>query len=377
MSAQVTYPQPSAAPRTLAATLPQTRIHFDPVSENGFYVKLKERVDAYMKDKHPDGGFFVAGKAAAYLAFAIALYLLVLFGHFSGAITLALAVAAGVSTILMAINAGHDGAHNIVSRHRWLNQAALNASFTLVGVDPDLWQLRHAKSHHIFPNVNGCDIDIDSNMFLRLSPNHPRRWYQRWQHVYAPVLYAIVGFHSAFIQDFQYLFKTELANLKNIKHKPGFYVAFVARKIVYATLVFAIPLMLLPFAWWQIILGALLMNAVASFVFVSMLIGTHFAEEVTFPHPDENGALGRDFATHALETSLDWNPQSRLAQLVAGGANAHAAHHLFPHVSHRHYVPISKMIEETAREFGIRYNRTTFFGLIRSHFTFLRRMGAG
>ncbi len=377
MSTIVMYYSDDATQRSLAAPLPAARIHFDPISTNGFFTQLKTKVDAYMKDKHPDGGLFVAGKAAFYLALAVAFYLLVLFGGLSGGVTLALAVAAGVSTILMAINVGHDGAHNIVSRYRWLNQAALNASFTLVGVDPDLWQLRHAKSHHIFPNVSGCDIDIDSNMFLRLSPNHPRRWYQRWQHLYAPVLYAIVGFHSAFIQDFQYLFTTELANLKNIKHKPAFYVAFFVRKIVYATLVFVIPLILLPFAWWQIVLGALLMNAAASFVFVSMLIGTHFAEETAFPQPDETGALGHDFATHALVTSLDWNPQSRLAQFVAGGANAHAAHHLFPHVSHRHYVPISEMIEETAAEFGIRYNRTTFFGLIRSHLAFLRRMGAG
>ena len=377
MSAQVMYHPQVAAARNLAAALPAARIHFDPISENGFFAALKAKVDAYMTGKRPDGGLFVAGKAAFYLALAAALYLMALFAGFSGAVTLAFAVAAGVAAILMAINAGHDGAHNIVSRHRWLNQAALNASFTLVGVDPDLWQLRHAKSHHIFPNVNGCDIDIDSNVFLRLSPNHPRRWYQRWQHIYAPVLYAIVGFHSALVQDFQYLFKTELANLKNIRHKPTFYIAFFVRKIVYVTLVFVIPLMVLPFAWWQIVLGALLMNAVASFVFVSMLIGTHFAEEAAFPNPDETGALGHDFATHALVTSLDWNPQSRLAQFIAGGANAHAAHHLFPHVSHRHYVPISKMIEETAREFGIRYNRTTFLGLIRSHFAFLRRMGAG
>jgi linoleoyl-CoA desaturase len=377
MSAQVMYHPDRAALRSPAAAPPAARIHFDPISANGFFVALKAKVDAYLKDKHHDGGLFVAGKAAFYLALAVALYLLALFGDFSGTATLALAVGAGVATILMAINAGHDGAHNIVSRHRWLNKAVLNISFTLVGVDPDLWQLRHAKSHHIFPNVNGCDIDIDSNMFLRLSPNHPRRWYQRWQHIYAPLLYAIVGFHSAFIQDFQYLFKTELANLKNITHKPSSYVAFFARKIVYAALVFVVPLMLLPFAWWQVVLGALLMNAVASFVFVSMLIGTHFAEEVSFPHPDENGALGRDFAIHALETSLDWLPQSRLAQFISGGANAHAAHHLFPHVSHAHYVPISKMIEETALEFGVRYNRTTFFGLVSSHFRFLKRMGTG
>lgn len=377
MSVTVMYHPEAAAPRPLHASLPATRIHFDPVSANSFFVALKAKVDDHLKDKHPDGGLFVAGKAAFYLALAATLYALLLTGSFSGPVSLALGVGAGVATILMAINAGHDGAHNAVSRYRWLNKATLNVSFTLVGVDPDLWQLRHTKSHHIFPNVNGCDIDIDSNAFLRLSPNHPRRWYQRYQHIYAPFLYAIVGFHSAFLQDFQYLTTTELANLKNIKHKPGFYAAFFARKIAYAVIVLAIPIALLPFAWWHVVLGALLMNAVSSFVFVSMLIGTHFAEEVTFPHPDATGALGHDFATHALETSLDWLPQSRLAQFIAGGANAHAAHHLFPHVSHAHYVPISKMIEETAREHGMRYNKTTFFGLIRSHFAFLKRMGAG
>ena len=291
--------------------------------------------------------------------------------------TLALAVAYGVATILLGINVGHDGAHNAVSRALWLNQAALNVSFTLIGVDPHLWQLRHAKSHHIFPNVNGCDIDIDSNLFIRLSPNHPRRWYQRYQHIYAPVLYAIVGFQSAFVQDFQYLFKKELANLTDITHPKSFYAWFAVRKAIWIATMFVIPMIVLPFPWWQVALGAFIANAAGSFVFVSMLIGTHFADEAAFPAPGPTAPFEHDFATHALVTSLDWNPHSRLAQLVAGGANAHAAHHLFPHMSHAHYRQVSKIIEETARDHDVPYNRTTFAGLVTSHLRFLRRMGAG
>lgn len=90
-----------------------------------------------------------------------------------------------------------------------------------------------------------------------------------------------------------------------------------------------------------------------------------------------DGAFGHDFATHALITSLDWNPQSPLTQFVAGGANAHAAHHLFPHMSHAHYAAVSRLVERTAREYGIRYNRTTFLGLVASHFRFLHKMGTG
>lgn len=368
----VTYPAGTAA-------LPSApRIHFQPISANGFFATLRARVDDHFKatGAHPTGGFYIAIKAAVYFGLAALCYTLMLTGGFSEPMTLALAVAYGVATILLGVNVGHDGAHNAVSRRAWVNKAALNISFTLIGVDPHLWQLRHAKSHHIFPNVNGCDIDIDSNVFLRLSPNHPRRPHQRFQHIYAPFLYAIVGFQSAFIQDFQYLFKKELANLTNITHKPNFYVWFAVRKAIYAVIMFALPMALLPFPWWHVALGALIANATGSFVFVAMLIGTHFADETEFPEPGQDGAFAHDFATHALVTSLDWNPQSRLTQFVAGGANAHAAHHLFPHMSHAHYASVSRIVERTARDYGIRYNRTTFLGLVASHFRFLHKMGA-
>jgi linoleoyl-CoA desaturase len=369
----VTYVASQAQPIAHAAP----RIHFQPISANGFFTTLRRRVDDYFKqnNRHPGGGLYIALKAAFYFGCAALFYTLLLAGNFSASVSLALAVAYSISAIMLGINVGHDGAHNAVSRHPWINKAALNVSFTLIGVDPHLWQLRHAKSHHIFPNVNGCDIDIDSNLFLRLSPNHPRRWYQRYQHFYAPFLYTIVGFQSAFIQDFQYLFKKELANLTNITHPPKFYFWFAVRKIVYAAIMFAIPMIVLPFPWWYVVIGALIANAAGSFVFVAMLIGTHFADETEFPEPGPDGSLGHDFAVHALTTSLDWNPQSHVAQALAGGANAHAAHHLFPHMSHAHYVPVSRIIEQTAREFGVRYNRTTFLGLVASHFRFLHKMG--
>ncbi|MGL4421867.1 MAG: fatty acid desaturase, partial [Gemmataceae bacterium] len=58
-----------------------------------------------------------------------------------------------------------------------------------------------------------------------------------------------------------------------------------------------------------------------------------------------------------------------------GGVNAHAAHHLFPHVSHAHYRPIAAIIEATAAEHGVPYRKTTLPGIIVSHFRFLHRMG--
>ncbi|MGH6890626.1 MAG: fatty acid desaturase, partial [Dongiaceae bacterium] len=136
-----------------------------------------------------------------------------------------------------------------------------------------------------------------------------------------------------------------------------------------------IPVAVLPLPWWQVVAGALIMSFVSSVAFVTLLIGTHFAEETVFPEVDENGYVPYDWAIHALVTSLDWNPTSPWGSFIAGGANAHAAHHLFPSISHCHYVEITKLIQRTAAEFGVPYNQTTLPGIVASHFRFLKRMG--
>jgi linoleoyl-CoA desaturase len=112
-------------------------------------------------------------------------------------------------------------------------------------------------------------------------------------------------------------------------------------------------------------------------VFIVLLIGTHFAEETAFPIVNAKGELPHGWAYHALATSLDWSPESPLANFFAGGANAHAAHHLFPNVAHVHYPAITRIIADEAARHGIPYNRTTLPGMLTSHLRFLRRMGSG
>ena len=181
--------------------------------------------------------------------------------------------------------------------------------------------------------------------------------------------------HTVFIQDVQYLFKRELANMVDIRHPPSAYVGFVACKVVYLAIVFAIPALVLSIPWWQVLIGTLLMSFVSSCLFVYLLIGTHFAEETAFPETDENGELAHDWATHAMLTSLDWNPYSRVAHAIAGGSNAHAAHHLFPNISHTHYREITRIIAKVSVEYGVPHHVTDFPRMVRSHFRFLKAVG--
>ena len=88
-----------------------------------------------------------------------------------------------------------------------------------------------------------------------------------------------------------------------------------------------------------------------------------------------DGNVGHNWAIHNLLTACDWSPHNRVAHFFVGGVNAHASHHLFPRVSHAHYRAIAGIVEGTAAEFGVPYNKLTLPGIIRSHFRFLRKMG--
>jgi linoleoyl-CoA desaturase len=353
------------------------KIKFRAGNHAGFYRLLKQRVNAYFEEsgrsRHADWRAWT--KCALFAAIAAGSYCAILLTDHGPWQTLLLANLFGLSTLLLAINVAHDAAHDSLTGRPVVNRIIQIVIFMMLGADAYLWRLRHVKSHHTFPNVNGCDIDIDNTTFLRLSPNQPWRPYHRFQHLYAPLIFWLADVHTVFWQDFVYLRKRRLANMTDIHHPPHAYLLFVLGKLAYLTLILGIPIAMLPLPWWQVLLGVLIMTFVSSSAFVMLLIGTHFAEETLFPEHDREGYIPHDWAEHALVTSIDWSPTSVLATALAGGANAHAAHHLFPTVCHVHYRALTPIIERTAAEFGLTYNRTTLGHLIRSHFRFLWRMG--
>lgn len=352
-------------------------IRFPHESADNFHAAVRARAGAYFrragKSRFADRLFWF--KFALYGTLTVVAYALVIWHPFPAWVLIPVAAVFGVSSLLLGINAAHDGAHRSITRTWWVNDLIQFVSFTLIGVNAYLWRMRHTKSHHIFPNVNGCDIDIDENPFLRLSPNQPWRPHFRWQHLYAPAAYLLVALHTILFQDFVYLFKRRLANMTDIRHPPHQYALFVLSKVLYFGLVLGLPLAVLPVPWWQVVVGYFAMSASASVAFVFLLIGTHFSDDTEFPAVDAAGNLPHAWARHNLVTACDWSPTSRWAHFLTRGVNAHAAHHLFPAVCHTHYRALAEIIVDAADELGVPYHQTTLPGMIRSHFAFLKRMG--
>lgn len=311
-------------------------------------------------------------KAAAWAAVLAASYGALLAAPVSGWACLALAAIAAFAALMLAISAGHDAAHGAFFASPRANRALTIATFGLLGVDGNLWQRRHNGSHHAFPNVTGCDVDIDQNPVIRLSPHHARRPWQRWQHFYAPLAYALVQLHSIMVGDAIYLFRRRVANI--IRERPSWSDAaiFAGTKVTYALLALGLPMAALARPWWQVACGWLAISTLTSLTFVVLLIGTHFVEASTHPLAAADGAIAGSWARHQLATSLDWHPESRLANALSGGANAHAAHHLFPRVPHVHYVVLTPIIRAAARRHSVPYNHASFAAMIASHFRFLR-----
>jgi linoleoyl-CoA desaturase len=350
-------------------------IRFSLARDDLFLATLRQRVDALLRQPsvRRRGARATAAKDFCLAAGVVAAYAGLLTANGSEFRALLFTILFGLFALLLAINVGHDAAHHSLVKGSALNQILQCFAFLPLGVDAYLWQLRHSRSHHMFPNVNGCDIDIDHNPFFRLSPNQPSRRYFRYQAYYAPLMYCLVALHTIWWQDFVYLQKKELANLRDLRHGLARYVQFAVCKAAYVSLVILVPLFVARLPWWDVLINYITANFAVSLAFVFLLIGTHFSTEAEFPVPAEDGSLPFSWAEHVLRTSVDWNPDSAVTFWI-GGINAHAAHHLFPHLPHVYYARISPLIAETAREFGLPHHRTNFTGIVRSHFRFLKQM---
>jgi linoleoyl-CoA desaturase len=358
----------------------ESRIKFEEPRQGAFFAEIKRAAAEYFaatgKSRYATpgvwlkGGFYAALVAAAYAA---------MLGGFGGSLAVIAAGYAvfGLASLALAFNLAHDASHFVLARRRWINRAVHEIVFALMGVSGYLWQMRHVGSHHVFPNVPGCDADIDDNGIVRLAPHAAWKPWHRLQHLYAPLLYPLATLHTMLVQDFVYLFKRRLANMAHIRHCPAQIAIFIAGKVFHFGVVLALPLMLSGRSTGEIVACYFLMSALVSMAFVYVVIGTHIADEASFPEIGPGGRIATSWAQHAVEASIDWVPNSRVAAFLLGGFNSHVTHHLFPTVSAAHYPALTPIVQAAARRHGLKYTETTFPGVIRAHFRMLRLMGRG
>jgi len=271
----------------------------------------------------------------------------------------------------------HDANHGAYSQKKWVN-IVIGYSINLIGANAFNWKMQHNVLHHTFTNIHEEDEDISPRGVLRLSPHSEWKRIHRYQFIYAWLLYGLMTLVWLTYKDFYRIgryHKTGLAK-KNNANITKEWIILLGSKMLYVTYIFVIPVIFTALAWWQVLLGIVIMQYIAGFMLAIIFQPAHVIEGTEFPLPDENQALKNNWAIHQLLTTTNFGNRSRWFSWYVGGLNFQIEHHLFPNICHVHYRKIAGIVKETATEFGLPYRSArTFIGALGSHARLLKQLG--
>jgi len=344
--------------------------------DDSFYVEVRRRVDEYCRStgrrQRDCPQMYI--KTAILLSTLVGSYVLLVFFAHTLWLALPLALLLALTTAGIGFNIQHDGSHQAYSDRPWINKLAALA-MDLIGASSYLWHWKHPVFHHTFANITGHDTDIDYGVLGRLTPHQKRLWVHRWQHFYLWPLYGVVTIKWKFFDDFKEMIRGQIAaNHRIPRPKGGDLAIFFVGKAFFVTWVFVIPSLV--HRVWVVLVFYVLMEAVLGITMSLVFLLAHMVEPADFPLPQETGRIEKPWAVHQVETAVDFSRESRVAAWLLGGLNFQIEHHLFPRYCHVNYPAISKIVEQTCKEFGVKYgdHKTMGNGIV-SHFRFLRALG--
>ena len=296
---------------------------------------------------------------------------------FGGMMSMWVIMGFGMSGIGLSIM--HDANHGAYSKNSRVN-AGLGWLLNYIGGYHTNWKIQHNVLHHSYTNIDGHDEDIEKKGVMRFSPNQERKWIYRFQVIYAPLFYCILTLYWFIGKDFEQLVryrKKDLLKTQNLTFGKALF-QIISFKLLYIAITLVLPIMATDFLWWEIVLGFLAMQYICGLILALIFQSAHVIQETNFYVPDHNCSVENNWAIHQMYTTSNFANKSVLFSWFIGGLNYQIEHHLFPNICHVHYRHISKIVKETAEEFGVPYlEHKTFLDALRSHFSLLHQLGTG
>jgi len=346
----------------------------------GFRRTVVQRVEAFLKENglrtRDLPGMYV--KSAICLGWWAVSYGLMLYSGLAGwsfAVTIIMAISFGLATGSIGFNIMHDANHNGYSDRPWVNRL-LGLTVELVGLSNFIWRQQHNIWHHTYTNVAGLDEGLEMDGWVRNSPRDIWKPIHRFQHWYAPIVYALAGVGLLLGRNFQVYFTGKSGDTFRYppmtrNDKIVFWIGRFINLMVYLVLpalVFSIGGALLIFAFTSIVTG---------FVMATILQMAHVMKDVDFPEPSGDPLkIENEWAIHEVQTTSNFAPNNRILNWYVGGLNYQIEHHLFPHMCHLVYPKIAPIVRATCEEFGLTYQSyPTFRAALKNHWQSLREFG--
>jgi linoleoyl-CoA desaturase len=345
-------------------------------TNRAFQLELRRRVDEYFRvtGRRQRDCWQMYLKTAILIACLAVSYLLLVFAAHAWWQSVPLAVLLGLAAAGIGFNIQHDGGHHAYSDRRWINKL-MAMTLDMIGGSSYLWHWKHVVIHHTYVNVTGHDSDLNLGIFGRVTPHQPRLAFHRWQHLYLWPLYGFLAIRWHLVDDFRRLIAGRIGRHRIRRPTGGDLVVLVAGKAIFFGWAFGVPLLFHPASAVLVHYGvaALVLGTTLSVVFQV----AHCVEQAAFPPASaRTRRIERAWAVHQAETAVNFARPSRVVGWLLGGLNFQIEHHLFPRISHVTYPAISKLVEQTCRDFGIAYTEhKSFREGVTAHFRWLRRMG--
>jgi linoleoyl-CoA desaturase len=346
----------------------------DSAGASSFPKVLRSRLDRFFADQS------ISPKADRTMWVKIAIGLAVLAGSWIALYTLkpdswkfvALYLLNAIAQTFLLLNIAHDSNHNAISSVRSVNKA-LNYVFDVCGISSYMWRILHHRGHHSCINLQGEDDALTGRGILRFTPHEPRMPLQRFQHIYALLLYAVFSLDYVFVRDFECFFFPTHDYLKQAKHPAREYVILFAGKAFYLTYMLVLPVVLLGKSPLLVGLSFLLAHLIIGLSVALVFQTTHSVDSTYFPLSRNEFDSG---IYHIFATTADYATETPLVGWLVGGLNHHIVHHLCPFVCHTHYAPLTRIVKETAEEYGISYRQhPTVSQAIKHHLLLLKQLG--
>jgi linoleoyl-CoA desaturase len=346
----------------------------EPVGGSSFPKVLRSRLDSFFADRN------ISPKADRTMRVKIAAGLAVLAGSWIALYALnsgswkfvALYLLGGLAQTFLLLNIAHDSNHNAISSRSLVNKT-LNYVFDLCGISSYMWRILHHRGHHSCINLHGEDDALSGRGIFRFTPYESWLPWHRFQHIYALFVYALFSLDYVFFRDFQCFFFPTHEYLRRTKHSLREYAILFAGKGFYLTYMLVLPVMVLGKSPLLVASAFLLVNLIVGLTVTLVFQSTHTIDSTYFPSDRcefDNGVY------HIFATTADYATENPLVGWLVGGLNHHVVHHLCPFVCHTHYALLTRIVKETAEEFGVPYRENpTMTGAIRHHLILLKQLG--
>jgi linoleoyl-CoA desaturase len=347
--------------------------------KNEFYSLLKSRIDDYFEkeqiSRHANTEMVV--KSIVILLAYLTPFAILLTVSLSFAAQLMLWGAMGVAMAGIGMGIMHDAIHGAYSSSKKVN-TWMGYTLNVMGGMVYNWKLQHNILHHTYTNIAFMDEDIDPKVGVRFTPHHELRRNHAFQYIYAFFVYSFTTIYWIVAKDVvQFVkYRKNGVNPNTPAQNRSFLLRLVGVKSVYFFIMLGLPTLLTAATFGQVLTGYLLMHFICGVILSVVFQMAHNVEGTTKPLPNDEGTIENNWAIHQMETTCNFSPGNRVLSWYLGGLNYQVEHHLFPRICHVHYPAISKLVKQTAAEFGIPYlENKTFADAFRSHVQTLKKLG--